>query len=148
MGIDLSVVLCSGLLCTFAGFGTWSKYFPAFSCGNTAEYLHRAMLLWLWQKRTKPTFGLCSETTRAGSLIIMSLLHSAQEEPSISCHGVWAPSPTDSQDRLIHNLFVWFDAHTLSHLHVCQWFCYYHLGLQVWNWWQTMGMGIQERLDT
>lgn len=66
-------------------------------------------------------------------LIIMSLLHSARGEASISCHrvrvhGVILQSTTNSQDRLIHNLFVWFNAHTLLHLNVSRWFCYYHRG--------------------
>lgn len=43
----------------------------------------------IMRKEANPTFGLYSET-RTGSLIIMSLLHSAQGEPSISCHRVWA----------------------------------------------------------
>lgn len=40
-------------------------------------------------KEANPTFGLYIES-RTGSLIIMSVLHSAQGEASISCHTVGA----------------------------------------------------------
>lgn len=39
-------------------------------------------------KGANPRFGLYSKT-KTGSFIIISLLHSAQGEPSISCHRAW-----------------------------------------------------------
>lgn len=84
-------------------------------------------------KEANPMFGLYSKT-RTGSLIITSPLHSAQGEPSISCHRVWAYGvifskvpPIVRTDFFITSLWF-FNAHTLLHLNVSQWFCYYHWG--------------------
>ncbi len=102
MGIDLLVVLQQPFL-YLLWFITWTKYFLL------STVVRHAWHHWIpppsntpliITKEANPTFGLYCET-RTGFLIIMSLLHSTQGEPSISCHRVRAHGVIFSKVPLI-----------------------------------------------
>lgn len=99
----------------------------------TTEGIPCAILLWLWQKTQIPRSGL-SSGTGTGSLITMSLLRSAQGEPSISCHGVKASGvifsvvPPIFRTDLFITSFVRIDKPTSLYLKVPRWLRYYHWG--------------------
>lgn len=87
MAIDLLVVLQQPFPYLFVIHNMDQIFSFSTVATHASEYRPRATLI--MTKEANPTFGLYSEI-RTGSLIIMSLLHSAQGEPSISCHRVWA----------------------------------------------------------
>lgn len=107
-----------------------SWIFSAFHCYNS-DIAQCCKTVWLQQKD-----GLYCKT-RTGSLIIMSLLHSAQREHPISCHSVWAHGvifskmqPTVGTDLFITSLCDLMPTHccTYTVCNVSQQFCYYLLG--------------------
>lgn len=104
-----------------------------------AQY-QRTQCLWnislIMTKEAHPMFRLHRES-RTGSLIIMSPLHSAQGEPSISCHRVWAHGvivskvpPIVGTDLFITSLCESTPTQccTYSVCNASQQFCYYLWG--------------------
>lgn len=112
MGIDLAVVL--------------RQPFPYLLFSTlTAQVWHHWMLSMcnislIMTKYENITFRLHSEI-RTGSLIIMSLLHSAQGEPSISCHSVWVYGVIFSKVQPIRTDLLITSLCDSAPTHCCTW---------------------------